>query len=451
MSTNTRLRAYLYASVAPIMFGAIALASTSANATCTGPGAPTNTQTKCLTAVTIGGAGFSGNPLNSFDISWVNPNRAEYYLADRSNSSIDIIDTQHLKLKRQLVGFAGFSGNNNTSGPDGVVTHGRWLYAGDAGNKLQIFDLLSASNTSVATVLTGSTPNRVDEMALTTDGKLLAAVNNADSPPFVTLFHANGDAPTNSVSKIAKITVDSSLINDPAQSIEQPTWDPNTKRFYVSIPQIQNNPAGCSLGGPNFCEGGMLVIDPSTITGDTSLGLYNQGVLAGTDTGVVPLHACAPNGITLGPHNTLLEACTPANAGDNVTSLVINAKSLGSANINGITGSDEVWFNKGDNRYYLGASKDCTTPGGPCPSGGTQTAHLGVVDATSVLIEKIPSASNAHSVAADSKRNLIFVPENASDTKGVAAGVCGGSNGCVAVYSHDVHDHDGDNDDHDDH
>src|SRR3954470_1621312 len=83
--------------------GAVSLAFASgAYGACTGPGAPSNTQTKCLTAVQI-----PGNPLRSFDISWVNPDRAEYYLADRSNAGIDIIDTQHLTFKRRLPGFVG--------------------------------------------------------------------------------------------------------------------------------------------------------------------------------------------------------------------------------------------------------------------------------------------------------------------------------------------------------
>src|SRR6266567_2935612 len=99
---------------------------------CQGPGAPTTTQTKCSTAIAI-----PGNPLRSFDISWVNPDRAEYYLADRSNAGIDIIDTRNNTFKRRLPGFVGVvlntngTVNNNKSGPDGVVTHGRWLYAGD--------------------------------------------------------------------------------------------------------------------------------------------------------------------------------------------------------------------------------------------------------------------------------------------------------------------------------
>src|SRR5262249_32945441 len=47
-------------------------------ASCTGPGAPSKAQTRCLTAVQI-----PGNPLRSFDISWVNADRGEYYLGDR--------------------------------------------------------------------------------------------------------------------------------------------------------------------------------------------------------------------------------------------------------------------------------------------------------------------------------------------------------------------------------
>src|SRR5512146_2976174 len=120
----------------------IASAGVALAAPCTGPGAPTSTETKCLTAVLI-----PGNPLRSFDISWVNPHRGEYYLADRSNAGIDIIDTRHSSYERTLPGFVGITlngngtVNNSKSGPDGVVTHGRWLYAGDGDSTLKVFDL----------------------------------------------------------------------------------------------------------------------------------------------------------------------------------------------------------------------------------------------------------------------------------------------------------------------
>jgi hypothetical protein len=229
-------------------------------------------------------------------------------------------------------------------------------------------------------------------------------------------------------------------------AIEQPVWDPVTQRFYTSLPVIAENPPGCDVtapGGPTACDGGLLVTDPTTVTP----GTYVQGAFdPATNTGVVPLHACGPNGATVGPHDTLLLGCTPANNGNDVTTLVINAATKNYANIANITGSDEVWFNKGDNRYYTGSNRNCTIPGSPCPTAAQQTPVLGVIDATSVLIETIPQSSGSHSVAADSKRNRIFVPQVApvsvvgsgGDTTAVGAGICGGTNGCVAVYAHDV-------------
>jgi hypothetical protein len=391
---------------------------------CTGPGAPTTTETKCLTAITI-----PGNPIRSFDISWVNPARAEYYLADRSNSGIDIIDTSHNTFKKTIPGFVGIklqsSGlavDNNHSGPDGVTSHGKWLYAGDGDSTLKVIDLETGK--IVATLSTGGS-TRVDEMALTTDGKMLIVANNAEDPPYATLFSANGDDDDNSVTELAKITVDTKYIPGGfGQSIEQPTWDESTQRFIVSVPTIANNPfdaAGCNYGqlpGPVTCSGAILVID---ITNPTTPAVE-----------VIPLVHCGPNGATVGPNSNVMVGCTPANqAGDNETS-VINVRSFNYVDVGGLTGSDEVWFNEGSNRYYTGSSGK---PGG---------AALGVVDGTTnFLVETIPTSSASHSVAADSRRNKIFVPQVApksvvgigGDVTTVGAGICGGTSGCIAVYA----------------
>jgi hypothetical protein len=466
MTSKSKVRTYFLSTVAPVVIGAASLAATSpALAQCTGPGTMTATgatpQTKCLTAIQI-----PGNPLTSFDISFVNPDRKEYYLADRSNSGIDIINTQPLGFLRTIGGFvgvvlnkAGTAVDNNHSGPDGVTSHGRWLYAGDGDSTLKVIDLSpsSSNNPIKQTISTGGT-TRVDEMALTTDGTLLLAANNAEDPPFATLFNANGDNNTSNVSKIIKITVDPTIIvPNFGQSIEQPAWDPTTQRFYTSIPWIANNPPGCNANsniGPVTCDGGLLVTDPNALTSPQCLltpGVCQQGAFdPTTNTGVVPLHVCGPNGATVGPNDNLLLGCTPGNNANNTTTLVINATTKNYAHIANITGSDEVWFNEGDDRYYLGASK-MTKPAGSTLGNG---AVLGVVDGTSVLIESIPQSSGSHSVAADSKRNLIFVPQiwtrpagtvPAGDANTIGAGpatvgqqLCGGVNGCIVVYTHDV-------------
>src|SRR5262245_38050204 len=450
MSATSKLHIHLSATIPFVLLGALSgVGSAAAAAPCTGPGAPTTTQTRCLTAVHI-----PGNPLRSFDISFVNPDRAEYYLADRSNAGIDIVDTRTLQSKRTMGGFvgiklnaAGTAVNNDISGPDGVTTHGRWLYAGDGDSTLKVIDLNAPPAQAIKASISTGGSTRVDEMALTTDGRLLLAINNAESPAFGTLFAANGDDGSNHVTILTKIIVDPTIL-PPGLSIEQPAWDPKTKRFYTSLPIIANNPPGCNYGqlpGPITCDGGLLVTNPLTLTTPTAVqGAFDPA----TNTGVVPLHACGPNGATVGVHDNLLLGCTSANNPSNTTTLVINAKTKNYANIGGIVGSDEVWFNSGDGRYYTGSNRNCKVPGVPCPLAANQQAVLGVIDGTSVLIETIPQSSGSHSVAADSKLNRIFVPQVApaaivgagGDTTNVGAGICGTNSGCVAVYRHDVED-----------
>jgi hypothetical protein len=450
MRKHSRLSVSLSGAIPAVLFGAVSLAPMGAMAADCTFAHPLTTQTRCLAAVII-----PGNALRSFDIGFVNPGRDEYYFADRSNSAIDVIDTETLKFKRFLGGFVGVKPNgtggvdNTHSGPDGVASHGRWLYAGDGNSTLKIFDLDAPPARALKNSISTGGTTRVDEMALTADGKLLLAANNAEDPPYATLFTANGDEAIEHTSKIIKITIDPAILPAGfALSMEQTAWDPKTQRFYTSVPVIANNPPGCNYGqlaGPISCDGGLLVTDPTAPTAVE--GAFNPA----TNTGVVPLHACGPNGATLGPHDNLLLGCTPQNNPSDTTTLVINAGTKEQTPINDITGSDEVWFNKGDQRYYLGASRDCTAPGTPCPSASQQTAVLGVIDArTNHLIEKIPQSSNSHSVAADSEHNRIFVPQVApvavvgsgGDTTNVGAGICGTSQGCVAVYQHKVRDRD---------
>jgi hypothetical protein len=461
MFKDVKSLTYLSGALPLVLLGSMA-ASTPAAAACQGPGAPTTAQTRCVTAIAL------PTPLQSWDISWVNPQRAEYYLGDRSNNAIDIIDTEHLTYKRSL-GQGLFKGAvfNSThtaivtklSGPNGVVTHGRWVYAGDGDSTLKVLDLDSPPLAALkGNVLTGGT-TRVDEMALTSDGRYLIAANNAEDPTFATLFKANGDDATNSVAIIQQTKVDPAILPPGfGLSLEQPTWDPKTRRFYTSIPIIAGNPTGCDYGqggGGPPCSGGLLVTDP----------LHPKAVEGKFDptsnTGVVPLINCGPNGATTADFDNLLLGCDSVNLPGSTTTTVINAKTKNQASVQGIVGSDEVWFNEGDDRYYLAARNQAKPSGSTLGSGSV----LGVVNITSVLVETIPQSSPTHSVAADSKRNRIFVPQaftsaggvgtdknftNGAGSPTVGQQLCGSSNGCIVVYEHDVDDHEG-SDDHGDH
>ena len=74
------------------------------------------------TTVTI-----TGNPLASFDISWVDPELHAYLLSDRSNKAVDVIDTVTTAQSKLAAG--AFAGNvptcafsNACNGPNGVLS-----------------------------------------------------------------------------------------------------------------------------------------------------------------------------------------------------------------------------------------------------------------------------------------------------------------------------------------
>src|SRR5262245_20569887 len=88
----------------------------------------------------------------SFDISWFDPKLKKFFLADRNNKAIDVVDaTQHPGAVTPFPnpGFAGFTGDNDTSGPDGVLTvppspsspnkHTE-LWVGDSPGKVWVMD-----------------------------------------------------------------------------------------------------------------------------------------------------------------------------------------------------------------------------------------------------------------------------------------------------------------------
>ncbi|MBV9949237.1 MAG: hypothetical protein JOZ69_20475, partial [Myxococcales bacterium] len=68
----------------------------------------------------------------SYDIGVVDAKRHRYLLADRSNGSLDIVDTRTLALT-QVAGFAGVRATNDVSGPNGVVVTGDGrVFVGDS-------------------------------------------------------------------------------------------------------------------------------------------------------------------------------------------------------------------------------------------------------------------------------------------------------------------------------
>ena len=316
---------------------------------------------------------------NGFDISWVDSEASRYYLADRGNAAvspvipprIDVIDTRSLKLLAPLPVHA--AGN-------GVVairtTHGdddRWsdegsneLWVGDAKSNVEVIDL--ASRAIVADIPTGGS-HRADELAYDPRDHIILVANDQDTPPFVTFIS------TTTRMVLGHLPYPQAVFGPPPNNnhgLEQPVWNPKTKKFYLSVPGTATHP-----------QGEVDEIDPIKMDVTRVFpAVCNPGE--------------APQGLALIPRQRLATSC-----GDIIR--IKDGKVL--TTIPGV-GIDEIWFNPGDERiYYAGGPNFIFDPSVPVVDTDTNTV---------VAVLKVgsppPPLRFTHSVAADSELNRIFVP-----------------------------------------
>ena len=346
--------------------------------------------------------------LSSFDISFVDPKAHRYYLADRSNGGVDIVDTSTNTFVAtagvgKFVGIVYSTGttvNNDASGPNGVVPVGsNEVWAGDGDSTVKVVNLKSLTVTD--TIATGGV-NRADELAYDPVDNLIAIANDAEpfnkdgsGGPFLTFISTK---PGHAV--LGKI-----VFNDATNGLEQPVYDRQTGMIYISVPQT----------GPTYANGAIRVIDPKTISVVRD----------------IPLTNCQPAGLAQGPRQQFLAGCGAVPAAIAVSPALQAPGALANTQIvDGITdkvistipgfgGSDEVWYNPGNQTYLLGASNN---PAGPM---------LGIVSAwDNSLVQTIPTNTSSHSVAADRNTNEVYVPIR----PGAPGYGTGCTTGCIAVF-----------------
>ncbi len=326
----------------------------------------------------------------NFDISWVDRRGQYYYLADRSNAAVHILDARRNTYSGRVEGFVGIHPEGNPrSGPNGVLIiesqAEAWVSDGDS--TVKIIDLRTRE--IVATIDTSREPGdkRADEMAYDPRNHIFIVANNEDSPPFVTFIE------TRTREILGRLNLPHAT-----DGLEQPVYDAQTGKFLLAVPATNRKGS----------EGGEIaIIDPLTM----ELGAYPIPRVNGRN--------CSPHGLDLGPRHELLIGCSLA--GDNVLTLIMNAGNGEIVKVfTEVGASDQVWFNPSDDRYYLAARN---FPGG---------AVLGVIDAEkNEWVANIPTAPAAHSVAASRRNEEVFVPF----TPVPGDPQC--SNGCIAIFSED--------------
>jgi hypothetical protein len=315
----------------------------------------------------------------SFDIGIVDPTAQRYYLADRTNKSLDIIDLSSYTL-RQVPGFFGPGATSNTSGPDGVVyvPGTSTVYVGDV-NTVKVVDASAGSVTKNITI--ANSGNRTDEGCYDGDDGLVMMANPADTPPFATWISTK----TNTVVATLKFLNGST-------GLEQCVYDPQTKNFFINNDSTTTNPTG----ELDVISAASVVTAASASTAPPIANAY-------------PEPGCSPSGLAMGPNENLLVGCTPPN-GSPLISLIMSATS-GSVikTVTGIGGEDEVGYDPTLNRYYT--ASDVSTAAGTANSAGPFTPVLGVIDASSqTLVTTYPTTNGAHSVAVDPSTGRVFVP-----------------------------------------
>src|SRR5262245_42870262 len=223
-------------------------------------------------------ANTTNGKLYSFDISWVDQSTQTYYLADRSNAVVDVLDARTGTFVKQISG--GFKGvavvagavQNGQSGPNGVVAAFPWLFVPDAASRVVSIDL--RTDTVVGSVSTGGADNlRADELAYDPKAGLLLVINNADTPPFGTFISV--DKANGHLTVGARVTLDAAHGVDATDGAEQPVWHPETGKFFLSIPRIGGQPK----------DGAVVRIDPKTASVDATY----------------PVQFCGPAGLAVGP------------------------------------------------------------------------------------------------------------------------------------------------------
>jgi DNA-binding beta-propeller fold protein YncE len=330
----------------------------------------------------IGTISNPAGPIDGFDISFVDQKRQRYYLADRSNKSVDIFDARTDKFIGSVGGFVGVSmkngkPNNDTSGPDGVVVVGSEVWAGDGDSTIKVIDLTAGK--IVDTIKTGGT-TRVDEMAYDPKDSVFISVNNAEEPPFATLVSTK---PGHKI--IAKITFEHAT-----DGAEQPAYNRADGMFYVAIPELKKDAK----------KGGVAVIDPR----------------AGRLVKIIGVDNCHPNGLVFGPGGNFALGCTADGREMPAIIAIMNAKTgkLVKA-IPDIGAADMVAYNPKTGEYYT------ASPGMP---GG---AVLGIIDAkANTLVDKVAiKGGDPHSVDVNRSNGHVFVP----------AGSANGGCGCVMVFA----------------
>ncbi|HXS52855.1 MAG TPA: hypothetical protein VN782_10025 [Usitatibacter sp.] len=377
--------------------------------------------------------GIDSTVVYSFDLGTVDPSTGLYYVTDRTDKSIDVVDTNSRNFSTQFKqAFAGCNkgsptaptplptcagANNDMSGPNGIDVVGQFLFVGDV-NTLWILD--KRTGAVVKKIAIPSTPTflRADEGCFDADDNLYAIATPGADHPFMTFVDVN----TQSV--VATVVMDDATGANSA-GLEACTFDHTTGKFFVNNDGSTANPRGEMDGIP---AADIVARKPGPVT-------LTFASLPGIS--VYPLGACDPTGLALGPGNEIGAMCRQGNVGEKLTFLILDRTNGNMiANLN-IGGGDQIAYDSVTNRWFLADSR--WTPTGTSCGGGSASCPLtpiiGIVDASNhSVLRHLDNGNNAHSIAVAGANHLVLTPFTAPTASGGGADF---PNGGISIFTTD--------------
>jgi DNA-binding beta-propeller fold protein YncE len=320
-------------------------------------------------------------PLQAFDIGWYDAKTDRYILASRggqdakdksnpANNALIIVDGATDKFLAAAPGITLARGAV-------TVNDGAEAYVGDGDNSIKVVDMKTAK--VVATIPTEANKGGADELGYSPKDNVVAMALPDAEPPTLILVS------TKDRKIFAKVEVANA-----SDGFEQPVYSQVTGMFHIVIPEL----------GGDANKGGMITVDPKT------------GKQVGE---IAPIDNCKPHGNFPGIGNELIIGCNYGQTKDKrpPVQMIFDVKTLKvTETIAGIGGTDMTGADPGLGLYYTASA------------GNGEGSALGVIDAkTHKLIQKIPTAGRAHSVAVNTKTHHVYVPEG--------MGGCG----CIRVFA----------------
>lgn len=342
----------------------------------------------------------------SFDISWFDPVLNRYFLADRNNKTIDVVDPTNNSITQFFnPGYAGpAGGDNDHAGPDGVVTvHNKGggvaeLYVGDSPGKVWVLNASTGANIlGTGNFISVGGTARADELCFDPQNQviMIASPGEESSPgvpaPFVTFIS------TTTHKVLSRLVFNGTTGPQPSNlgwpingaginatgGLEQCQWSAKTGKLYQNVPVNGAGPGGA-----------VAVIDGKTMKVEKSFPVPNED-------------CNLPQGMAIGPQNQILLGCNGPSPGGHRNSIIINGNSGAVlAVLADLGGADEVWFNQSDGHYFI---PNCNTACRAAPPTPGQEL-LGVVDSQGFRLDQtVVIADKSASTAAGGSRRIHSV------------------------------------------